>query len=197
MTDAPRRRGSDPPPKPPPHPDADGDSAARLIASIHATGELLDAVLREARLYTRAWRAREDPPSSHVPYRVLLVDDDETTRAVYEEGLRASALQVWTAASALESLPLARTHRPHIIVMDYSMPGADGGEGVRMLSDDPLLRGIPVVMVTGYVDLVPIDTRTRCVAVIAKPCAADELAYLLRLVVDAANPRSQREPGPP
>jgi CheY-like chemotaxis protein len=193
MTDA-RRTDSDPPPKPTPHADADGDGAASLIASIHETGELLDAVLREARLYARAWRAREDPPSSKAPYRVLLVDDDDALRAVYEAGLRASGLHVWTAAGAVESIPLARARNPDVIVMDYSMPGADGGQGVRLLAEDPRLHRIPVVMMTAYVDLVPVDTRTRCVAVIAKPCAADELAYLLRLVVETANPRSQRQP---
>ncbi len=190
MTGGPRRRSSQPPTPPPVTPGAEADDTTRLIASMQATGDLLDAVLREGRLYAGAWRARKTPPSGSGQYcRVLVVDDDESMRVLYQEALRAGALQVWTAAGALESLSLACAHRPDVIVMDYAMPGADGGEAVRMLAADPRSRGIPIVMLTAYVDMIPVDTRTHCAAVVAKPCAPDELAYLLRLVAEAHSGR--------
>jgi CheY-like chemotaxis protein len=155
------------------------------------TGDLVDAVLREIRLHAGASHARQSPERGEGSYQVVVVDDDENTRVLYAESLHTLGFRVRTAAGAFESLTLARTHRPDIIVMDYAMPGADGGEAVRMLAEDPRSRGIPVVMVTASVDLVPKDTRTRCAAVLAKPCAVDELAYLLRLVIDA---RAEKAP---
>ena len=148
-------------------------------------GDLVDAVLREIRLHAGVSRARQRPEPDEAPYQVVVVDDDECTRVLYAEALRGLGFRVRAAAGAFESLALARAHRPDIIVMDYSMPGADGGQAVRMLDEEPRSRGIPVVMVTASLELVPKDTRTRCAAVIAKPCAVDELAYLLRLVIDA------------
>jgi CheY-like chemotaxis protein len=154
------------------------------------SGDLVDAVLREARLRAgTSHGARQERGEPR--YRVVVVDDDQSTRVLYAEALRALGFQVWEAAGAHESLALACAHRPHIIVMDYSMPGADGGEAVRMLAADSRAHDIPVVMVTGSIDLVPPDTHRRCAALIAKPCAVDELAHLLRLVIDA---RSEKAP---
>ncbi len=171
-----------PAPSPPP---PQRDATPELIEALRAAGDMLEAVLREARLYAGARRARTSSPGSRAPYKVLVVDDDENTRVLYVEALSAAGFDPSSAAGAAEALRLVKVVRPDVIVLDYAMPEIDGAQAVRLLEEDPRTQGVPVVMVTAYIEQVPAETRRRCSAVIPKPCGPDELAYLLRLVIDA------------
>lgn len=76
-------------------------------------------------------------PSSTSPRRILVVDD----HAIMREGLKAMIqleedLEVCGAAStAEEALGKLTTLKPHLILVDISLPGMDGLECVRILKE--------------------------------------------------------------
>ena len=80
--------------------------------------------------------------------KVLVVDDvpDNVKLLAYE--LSDHGYEVVTAHDGPKALRLARETLPDVILLDVMMPGMDGIEVCRRLKADPLLRTIPVVMVS-------------------------------------------------
>jgi CheY-like chemotaxis protein len=79
---------------------------------------------------------------------VLVIDDDHNTRELLEAGFARRGYRVVQAMGGAEGLRLARQLRPDAITLDIVMPDVDGWSVLRALKSDPVLRGIPVVLVT-------------------------------------------------
>ncbi|MBI3734115.1 MAG: response regulator [Chloroflexi bacterium] len=80
--------------------------------------------------------------------RVLVVDDDETTRDLLRRSLESEGFQVALASSGAEGLRLAKSLRPDVMTLDVLMPEMDGWTVLTALKSDAELAGIPVVMLT-------------------------------------------------
>lgn len=77
--------------------------------------------------------------------RVLLVDDDADVRLAYSDLLQSAGYSVTAASTGEQALEMVDGVRPDVIVLDVGLPGLDGIEVARELSD----RRIPIVMITG------------------------------------------------
>ena len=82
---------------------------------------------------------------------VLLVDDDEDIRETLSELLDACGYAVLQAENGQIALDVLKTtpRFPLVVVLDLSMPVLDGREFLRLRASDPILRDIPVVVVSG------------------------------------------------
>ena len=80
---------------------------------------------------------------------ILIVDDDEDVVAYLSTVLKDNGYHPVCTSSGGEVLDLAREHRPDLICLDISMPPPTGVRIYRDLRDDPELKAIPVIMVTG------------------------------------------------
>lgn len=84
--------------------------------------------------------------------RLILVDDQSLLRA----GLRAilektsDIVVVAEAANGREALARGREERPDLFVMDLRMPVMGGIEATRAIRADPLLRSVPVLVLTTF-----------------------------------------------
>lgn len=94
------------------------------------------------------------PSSSADPYRgtgtVLLVDDEETVRALGAVMLEKLGFTPLVAADGLEALDLYQAHREEItlVILDLTMPRLNGEETYRELRQrDPDVR---VILTSGY-----------------------------------------------
>ncbi len=81
---------------------------------------------------------------------VLLVDDEETIRAVGQQMLETLGFTVLVAADGREGLDLLKAHKSDIslVLLDLTMPHMNGEEafrGARSLAPD-----VPVVLTSGY-----------------------------------------------
>jgi len=101
---------------------------------------------------------KDDPSIATTPagLTVLLVDDDADCRslvrdAISETGGSGSVVEVTDGMSALTYLheSVDKNGRPGLIFLDVEMPRMDGLETLRRIKEDPRLRDIPVVMLTG------------------------------------------------
>jgi CheY-like chemotaxis protein/anti-sigma regulatory factor (Ser/Thr protein kinase) len=90
---------------------------------------------------------------------VLVVDDDADVRALLEQELVAAGYRARTAAGGAEALELLRRERPSAVLLDLMMPPPDGFEVLYRIRKDPLLRDLPVVVVTAK-ELSPADEKT-------------------------------------
>jgi signal transduction histidine kinase/DNA-binding response OmpR family regulator len=84
---------------------------------------------------------------------VLVVDDNETNRAILERQLATWGMRVATAPDGPSALRMLRagslTGRPFALaVLDLQMPGIDGLELALQIKADPRLANLPMVMLT-------------------------------------------------
>jgi CheY-like chemotaxis protein len=87
--------------------------------------------------------------------KVLVVDDNPTSRRILQEILESFSFEVTLAASGEEGLAeVERTSHDApfaLIIMDWKMPGMDGIETSRRIKEHPGLSKIPaIVLVTAY-----------------------------------------------
>lgn len=80
--------------------------------------------------------------------RVLIVDDDEASRALLSAILSAQDHQVATAVHGGEGVSACYDWEPDAVVMDVCMPVMDGFEACRRIKSNAATRHIPVVLVT-------------------------------------------------
>ena len=78
---------------------------------------------------------------------VLVIDDDPSVGDLVARNLK-DICQVETAMDGKTGLELARTLNPTLITLDAMLPEMDGWTVLSRLKSDPLLRDIPVVMLT-------------------------------------------------
>jgi len=95
------------------------------------------------------------------PITILLVDDDEDCRTLIRDAISACKVsnQIHEASNGREALDFLRRRgvfskapRPGLVYLDIEMPGLDGQSVLREIKNDPELRDIPVVMMTGVAD---------------------------------------------
>ena len=79
---------------------------------------------------------------------VLLCDDEEVLRALVRATLDGDGYSILEARDGDESMELARSARPDLIVLDMMMPGRSGLDVLEELRKDPELEDTPVVMLT-------------------------------------------------
>ena len=80
--------------------------------------------------------------------RVLLVEDDDTTREMMREMLGREGWSVEEAVNGRLALECLQAVRPDLILLDLMMPEMDGFEFARRLRERPEWRAIPVVVLT-------------------------------------------------
>lgn len=83
--------------------------------------------------------------------KVLIVDDDRDFMQFLARTLdnRIWHYQVLTAHNGSEALQMAQKHRPDLIFIDLMMPGLSGYEVIQAVREDPQLKGVRMVVVSG------------------------------------------------
>ncbi len=114
-------------------------------------------------------------PEEAVGSRVLIVEDNITTQKYLVDLLAAYSLHAEVAANgklALAELQRVAITRPYdIVIMDWRMPVMDGVETARQMRSDPILRRIPIIMMTAYNSQeIPLSAQAAGIrAVLLKP----------------------------
>ena len=123
------------------------------------------------------------------PFRVVLVDDDRNLRHLIKVVLEFTpGWEVATASDGAEGIELVRKLKPNAVVADIMMPGMDGYELCRRLTQDPQTAGIPVVLLTAQKKLDDAQIESSgTVGVIFKPFEPDELAARIRRLCDGTD----------
>jgi two-component system phosphate regulon response regulator PhoB len=87
------------------------------------------------------------------PYRLLVIDDDESFLRVWGYILTQAGFSVTAVPNVEEAKAHLDTHTPDLIVCDVNLPGMDGVAFCEHLKKSPRTRNIPVVMISAYGDL--------------------------------------------
>ena len=94
------------------------------------------------------------------PVSVLIVEDEEVLREVYELILTTQGCTVQTAKNGIEALDSLRKHTPDIMLLDIFMPEMDGREVLKKL-DKADFQATKVVVCSNLSDKTVIDEVLR------------------------------------
>ncbi|MCM1056606.1 MAG: response regulator [Firmicutes bacterium] len=109
------------------------------------TGSFTEIKGRQEQNYLKKQQIFEAPEAS-----VLVVDDNDMNRKVFQALLKRTKMKITTADSGKQCLELVKKEHFHIIFMDHMMPEMDGIEtlhALRRLSDFPN-EDTPVIVLT-------------------------------------------------
>ena len=128
--------------------DAGADAYVRKELGIEIMLARVIAVLRTAES-----RAHEPATSSTLgPKRILAVDDSETFLQEIAGALQGESYDVVCARSGEEALELLAVQQVDCILLDLVMPGIGGERACQTIKAAPVLREIPLIMLTARDD---------------------------------------------
>ncbi|MGE0431647.1 MAG: response regulator [Planctomycetota bacterium] len=141
---------------------------------------------------TRTIQARQTTARLERPRRVLVVDDDDDIATATIEVLQQKGLVVVRACDGRQALDMVRNVRPDLIIMDYMMPGENGGEICKTLKQWKDCCGIPVLLAT----TTPIELIGRHTAdgFLVKPFHRQVLLQMVMHLLGEKPSESARQP---
>ena len=150
----------------------DGERLERMIAS------LLPAEKLETQTAVEKQQTRTAP-------LVLVVDDDMTVRVTAENILKQS-FDVKTCATGEDAISQVHKLRPEAVLLDISLMGMNGFEVLSRLKEDPEVRDIPVIFVTGddSADVESSGFKNGASDFVRKPFAPEVLLQRTKRVVE-------------
>ncbi len=82
--------------------------------------------------------------------RILLVDDEEETRNVFQTALKSGGFDVSVLSDGKEVLDLLQTQQFDLILLDQMMPEMSGNETLKNIKANPNTASMKVSMLTNF-----------------------------------------------
>jgi len=117
--------------------------------------------------------------------KILIVDDDKTTRKLLSLYLKGKGYEIVTAENGLDAMEKLGMDNINLIVSDMNMPYMDGIELTKTLKTDPTWKHIPIIMVTTEADE---DEKAKAVEAgvddyLVKPTNADQITDSIKKII--------------
>ncbi|WP_339608998.1 sigma-54 dependent transcriptional regulator [uncultured Planktosalinus sp.] len=126
---------------------------------------------------------------------ILLVDDDYDLLEVLQRNLTALDYHSYKAQSVTDALEILSNSKIDLLVTDLQMPGINGLELVKYVSEH--YPKIPVLVITGYpsVDGAVDAMRSGAIDYLVKPFTKDELSRAISKSLDKIAPSASAKTG--
>jgi two-component system alkaline phosphatase synthesis response regulator PhoP len=121
--------------------------------------------------------------------KILVVDDDPDFVEIISMILKKEGYELDSAASGNQGLEKMRASPPDILLLDVMMSGILDGVNVSFeMEQDPLLKSIPIVMISSIPDSThaeefPTDEYVPISAWITKPVQPEQLIKTVKRLV--------------
>jgi DNA-binding response OmpR family regulator len=118
---------------------------------------------------------------------ILVVEDDQNQRLLYEEELSDEGYRILTASDGREAIKVVQEEKPDLVVLDINMPVMDGLDTLsKMLEHNSKM---PVIINTAYASYQENFTSWSADAYIVKSGDLSELkSTVKRLLAERAAP---------
>jgi DNA-binding response OmpR family regulator len=128
--------------------DAGADAFVRKEEDLSVVLARLRAVLRSA----SPAELGADTSTLLAPKKILAVDDSPTYLHQVSDALRSEGFDVVIARSGEEAIDLLTIQTVDCILLDLMMPGIGGREACRRIKATPLVREVPLIILTALED---------------------------------------------
>ena len=130
---------------------------------------------------------------------VLVCEDDPAMVRIFQFLLRQQGIRnVLTTGNGDQATPLARQHKPSLILLDLMLPGKDGLDVLKELKEDEETRLIPVIVVSGKESHEQVRQAMMAGAIdyVIKPFEPMELGARIRSFLDTLTEPPSGGPSP-
>jgi two-component system, OmpR family, response regulator len=94
-------------------------------------------------------KAKRQWPKGRKPM-VLVIDDDPDICNLLHTYFKLEGFESWAAGNREEILrELRRAPLPDVVILDVHLPDADGFDILHRMREHPVLKGLPIIMLTG------------------------------------------------
>ncbi|MDF7824984.1 response regulator [Pontiellaceae bacterium B12227] len=119
--------------------------------------------------------------------RILIIDDDETIRSVFNRFLTGKGYEVLVAADGRQGLRVLEEAAVDLVITDIMMPETDGLEVVMAIRGKD--ADIPVIAISGGMHAMPMDflpmaKKFGAKDVLYKPVELDDLLSAVKAALD-------------
>jgi two-component system chemotaxis response regulator CheY len=117
---------------------------------------------------------------------IILIDDDPGARAANARALAKAGYSVHSGTTARAAIDLARNVFDLVLVLlDINLPGASGFDALRLLKEHPILRGVPVLMISAAADRAKDEEAKRlgAVGLLTYPLSDTELVTAVQSAI--------------
>lgn len=114
---------------------------------------------------------------------VLLVEDDDATRGMFETALSGVGYTVHTARTGAGALTRLRSESFDLVVLDLMLPGITGPEVLDAMRQGPATAQLPVIVVTGATLSQRELGNLSVVTMLRKPVDPDDLVDAVYLAL--------------
>ncbi len=126
--------------------------------------------------------------------KVLVIDDEEVIRDVFQLALEDTPYEIHEAASGADGLVQASEVHPDMIFLDLKMPGMDGIETLRRLREIEI--DAPVYIVTAFIpdflDQLAQAAKTNEFGLAQKPLSGEQIRLIVKGILEEG-PESEQE----
>ena len=121
--------------------------------------------------------------------RVLVAEDYEDVRTLYEECLERAGFEVLSAANGADAVERAIEGSPHAVLMDLQMPDVDGWEAIRRIRALRLERRPYILAITAHIaEGSRVDAyEAGADDFVAKPISPDMICQILHAALKVAS----------
>ncbi|WP_461451277.1 response regulator [Mucilaginibacter sp.] len=116
--------------------------------------------------------------------RILVLDDNQDILDIVHETLAYEQFEVKSITRGIEVLPTIKDFEPDLVILDYRVSGANGGEICRQIKAHPQFNSIPVIIFSAYINKDSELLAYGCDAIINKPFDLNELVDKVNNLVD-------------
>ena len=120
---------------------------------------------------------------------ILIVEDDSKLALALSVRLKANGFSTWIAQDAITAVATAIRVRPHLILLDVTLPGGNGFELIERFDQFPETRETPIILTTASKDP---ELRRKSIdmgaaGLLRKPYDPDELLGIVDQVFERWN----------
>lgn len=80
--------------------------------------------------------------------KVLIVDDSAVERQILKDIVNKLGFSIVEAENGEDGIKMAIEHEPNLILMDVVMPGINGFQATKQITNNDKLKNVPVIMCT-------------------------------------------------
>jgi len=113
--------------------------------------------------------------------KILIADDEDDLRLVLKDMFRGHPYELTFARNGEEAIKKLDARKLDLAILDISMPKAGGYEVCRHMKEDPVLKHIPIIILSAFTHDKAGDQASLANCYMHKPFDQD---LLLRTVID-------------
>jgi DNA-binding response OmpR family regulator len=115
--------------------------------------------------------------------KILVLDDNQDILDIVHETLTYENFEVKSITKSEDVMPSIESFSPNLVILDYRVSGANGGEICRAIKDNQNYDSIPVIIFSAYINTESELFAYGCDAIINKPFDLNELVEKVNTLV--------------